>query len=381
MSHNYWLVVASLAIALMAGFTGLSILHGASTMSIDRRKRAVCYAAVTLGGGIWSMHFVAMLGLQLPIMFYYDTLTTLFSALIAILVVGVALLILHFRVRTTATKIISGSIIGLGILAMHYTGMSGMERCLPVYDFFGLLIAFVASITLSIGAIWVAYSERNRKNIIYGTLFFGFAVFAVHFVAMAGTRFIVIEAIETAERFISNDTLAYIVTLGSFIICGAFLLNSATFSPAVTAHSRGHQPAVIPSLENEGSDEALDNATPVADTTVKRSAQVPFEKNGKTFFIAYSDIAAIRAEGHYTIVYSKDEKLFCPWSLSEAEKRLPDTSFIKTHRSYLVNPDHVSGFERKKDNGICFFQTIASLEKVPVSRTRLPVIRKALGLI
>ena len=49
-------------------------------------------AAVVLGG----MHFVAMLGLQLPILFYYDGLYTLISALIAILLVGAALLFLHF---------------------------------------------------------------------------------------------------------------------------------------------------------------------------------------------------------------------------------------------------------------------------------------------
>ena len=87
-SHNLWLVIASFAIALMAGFTGLSMARGLSHVPLAQRKMRVAMSAVVLGGGIWSMHFVAMLGLQLPIPFYYDPLVTLISALIGILVSG-----------------------------------------------------------------------------------------------------------------------------------------------------------------------------------------------------------------------------------------------------------------------------------------------------
>jgi DNA-binding LytR/AlgR family response regulator len=50
------------------------------------------------------------------------------------------------------------------------------------------------------------------------------------------------------------------------------------------------------------------------------------------------------------------------------------------HRSYLVNPAHVSRFERHKDNGTCYFEAVPALSKVPVSRSRLTAIREALGL-
>ena len=73
-------------------------------------------AAVALGGGIWSMHFVAMLGLSLPVMVFYDAAITLASALIAILVVAVALMILHFFVRTSLNIVLAGCIVGTGIL-------------------------------------------------------------------------------------------------------------------------------------------------------------------------------------------------------------------------------------------------------------------------
>ena len=108
--------------------------------------------------------------------------------------------------------------------------------------------------------------------------------------------------------------------------------------------------------------------------------RIPYEKNNRTFFASPEEIAAIRAEGHYTILYDQQEKLFCPWPISQVVKRMANNEFIQVHRSYLINPAHVSSFERKKDNGVCYFEACNSLDKVPVSRSRLAEVRDALGL-
>lgn len=374
-SHNEWLVVASLAVALMAGFTGLSLTKGASALPAGPRKTRVAMAAVALGGGIWAMHFVAMLGLQLPILFYYDPLITLISALVAILIVGVALLILHFLPRSRQTITLAGVCVGLGIPVMHYIGMSGMRLCQPDYTLLGLLEAGAASILLGVAAIWIAYGERTYRNILLGTLFFGLAVFAVHFVAMYGTSFTAIEGADAAGPLISNATLALIVAVIAFVICGAFLLSSVTLLPAVEAQQRAAEAQTGDPEPAPEPDALLDpELTP-------QIRSVPYELDGKTFFIDSGDVTAIRAEGHYTILYRGTQKLFCPWSISDAEARLPKGHFVRAHRSYLVNPAHVTGFERKKDNGVVFFDAAGALEKVPVSRSRLQDVRLALGLV
>ena len=297
----------------MAGFTGLSATKGLSGLPDGRRKTQIVIAAIALGGGIWSMHFVAMLGLQMPAVYYYDPLYTLISALIAILMVGVALLILHFRASSRAT-------ITLAV----------MELCRAVYSPGGVIFAALASIALSTGAIWAAYGRRANRNIIFGTLCFGTAVLCVHFAAMAGTDFLPLGGDAAAAPGISNHSLAMIVSLASF-----------------------------------------------ADAAPR---QAPYERDGRTMFTPTAAIAAVRAEGHYTILYVGGEKLFCPWSISEAALRLTEPEFIRSHRSYLINPAHVSGFERKKDTGLVFFDGVGSLEKAPVSRSRLSAVRAALGL-
>jgi NO-binding membrane sensor protein with MHYT domain len=374
-SHNPWLVAASLAVALMAGFTGLSLTRGANALPDARRKIVVALAAVVLGGGIWSMHFVAMLGLQLPILFFYDALITLISALVAILMVGLALLLLHFRDRGPRVILGAGGIVGLGIVVMHYVGMAGMQLCQPVYGWGDVVISTVASVVLSILAIWVAYDARTQRNIVLGTVCFGLAVFSMHFVAILTTGFLPSEAATVAGPALDNQVLAMGVTLAVFLICGAFLLTGITFvGPQEARASAPSEPAVMaPASEPQDLHEP-------APQPVTATAGVPFEREGQTFFADPTQVAAIRAEGHYTVLYLGAEKLFCPWSITEAANRLEQAGFLRAHRSYLINPSHVSSFERKKDNGTLYFDAVEALSKVPVSRSRMGPLREALGL-
>lgn len=380
-SHNYWLVAASLGIAMLAGFTGLSLLKGASQTTVDKRKFNVALASISMGGGIWSMHFVAMLGLQLPIPFLYEILTTLASALIAILVVGMALLILHFIKRDRKTMIAAGVLVGIGIVVMHYLGMSGMQGAIAQYSLHGVAFTVLLAVTLGVITFLVAYSERNQFNILMGTVFFGFAVFAVHFVAMHGTVFHAAPSEVTDHILLSNEVLAIGVSVTAFILCGAFLLTGITFiSPATIAHETVSENANVSS--NSSGQSVLERASAIneAELPEPKKIRIPYERDGRSSFMTSDSVMAIRAEGHYTLIYTAKEKLFCPLSISEIAKRLNGTPFINCHRSYLINPEHVSEFERKKDNGLCYFKESSAIEKVPVSRTKLKIVQTALGL-
>jgi len=108
--------------------------------------------------------------------------------------------------------------------------------------------------------------------------------------------------------------------------------------------------------------------------------KIPFEKDGRIQFVPEGQVAAIRAEGHYTFLYHHLGRLFCPWSISEIEERITDQNFMRCHRSYFINASHVTGFERKKDNGVCFFGNDTPLEKAPVSRSYLKEVRARLGV-
>ncbi|KMW57949.1 carbon monoxide dehydrogenase operon C protein [Candidatus Rhodobacter oscarellae] len=363
-SHNPGLVAASVIVALLAGFTGLNLTKDLSSKSVRQRKMAVALASVALGGGIWSMHFVAMLGLQLPILFYYDAAITLASALVCILIVGVALILLHFTERTRATIVAAGALVGAGILAMHYIGMAGLELCRAVYTPSGLISAGVLAMGLCVAAFGVAYGQRSDRNILLGTLCFGLAVAAVHFAAVAGTRFVKVPGFTEFGPIMSNEVLALGVILSSFVLFGAFLWVGVTYlmprpatGPAAGAEAAADPPLAAP-------------ATP--------PMRIPCERDGGKLFIAAADVAFVRADGHYTQVYTDGERLFCVWPITEATKRLLPQGFLKVHRSYLINPAKVAAFERKKDSGRCTFEA-DDLPHVPVSRSNLKDVQLALG--
>lgn len=370
-THNHYLVIASLLVAMMAGFTGFSLLKGASQLAGRNLKVRIVLAALAMGGGVWSMHFVAMLGLQLQTPYFYDPLTTMASALIAILVVGLALLILHFKARSSSTMAAAGILVGSGILAMHYLGMSGIRLVLPIYPLPGVIVSILVSVGLSVATIFFAYSQRTNRNIIFGTFGFGIAVFAVHFTAMAGTHFTLDENATAGGLLISNEALALGVACAAFVICGGFLLTGATFLTDDDSQIKAPEMQKPPAAMQTSSEEIVTEPEPL---------RLPYEKNNRTYFAETANIAAIRAEGHYSILYARQEKLFCPWPLSQISKRLAGEEFLVAHRSYLINPAHVSSFERKKDNGVCYFEAFQSLDKVPVSRSRLADIRSGLGL-
>lgn len=364
-SHNPVLVALSLVVALMAGFTGFSLTRGASALSSTRRKVVVALSSIVLGGGVWSVHFLGMLGLQLPVMFFYDPLITMISVLAAILVTGVAMLLLHFRERTPKVMVVSGVILGIGVMAMHYIGMGAMQVCRPVYDVMDIVIAVGASIGLWVAVVWVAYSERSHRNIVQGTVGFAVSLLSLHYGAVGMTSFEVVGTGAVPGAALDNYVMAMGVTFSVFLICGAFMLTSITF--------------VLPQ------EVEVVELAPVADTGVAAralaaSAGVPFERDGQTFFAEAAQIAAIGAEGHHTVLYLGAEKLFCPWAITEAATRLGASGFLRAHRSYLINPVHVSRFEHNNDDGTLYFDAVESLEQVPVSRSRMEALREALGL-
>lgn len=380
-TYDLPLVAASVAISFMAAFTGLTLTNGISSLSQNRRKALVVMASFALGGGIWSMHFVAMLAMRFPVTVYYDALYTLGSVLIAVLLAGTALLLLHFVPRTPKIMALAGGLLGFGIIAMHYVGMAGMRGCLPVFAPAGAMLSTLLAVMLGIAAVWVGYGRRTKQNILFATVVFALSVAIVHYMAMFWTGFGTIPATSDFTPTIENGVLALIVTLAAFVICGTFLLSAVTFvlpsretaTEAVT-RAAAHEDLSGPSVQ------AGESETPIVREPGRIPIRVPYEQDKKTHFISSGEIAAVRAEGHYSVLYVRDEKLFCPWSISTAEQRLPAPVFQRTHRSYLVNIEHVSGFERRKDNGACLFDGIASLKTVPVSRSRVNPLREALGL-
>ncbi len=393
--YNPLLVTASILVAIMAAFTALRLTTGLSALPPARRKPVIAKAAVALGAGIWSMHFIGMLAVRLPIGISYASLPTLLSALLAILVTGMGLILLHFGKRTHTRIVGAGVLTGLGIVGMHYLGMSAIRgNCVLIYEPAGVLLASLIGIAASILALELAYRQRGLTQTLVGGVVLGLAVAAMHYTAMAFTVFELSDKIEVYPApLLSSDVLALFVAVASFLICGIFLLmaipgdarrEQADQATAASDETAAEQPSpeatatteLRPPASPAVYSQALSQPRPVPPPA---DGRIPFERDSAIRFLPAEQIAAVRADGHYTWLLNGEGELFCPWSISRVEKAVEGEAFLRTHRSYLVNLSMVAGFRRQGDKGICLLADKQETE-VPVSRSKLAAVQKALGL-
>ena len=221
------LVLVSVLVAVFASYTALSVA--------GRVKQAHGYAswawtaggALAMGGGIWAMHFIGMLAFRLPIPLGYDVPLTVLSLLLPVLVSGMALW--QLRAPRLAPRHFASSAIlmGLGINAMHYTGMAAM-RMVPGIEYDPLLFALsvLIAIASSAGALWIAFRLRQGASgarLVQGAaaVVMGFAIAGMHYTGMAAAHFPPGSICTAASGWINPHNLALIVTV---VIVGILLV-------------------------------------------------------------------------------------------------------------------------------------------------------------
>lgn len=314
----------------------------------------------------------------------------------AVLLVGMALLLMHFGKRNQQNIIVAGLLVGAGILSMHYVGMLGIRGCTPQFATVGKMLSGLVAAIMGIAAIWISYARRTQGSVLTGTIVFGLSVVVTHFTAMYWTGFVRLPAGVAIEPSIHNSQLAMIVTLAAFVICGAFLLSASTFA-LQPSEAGGKEilpgaafadvpPEAAAASTHWGADAMAEPNGVVAafplsanGMSAQSNMQVPFESENKIYFVKCDEISAVRAEGHYTLLYARGKKLFCPWSITKSATNLPSPMFFQTHRSYLVNTGKITAFERRKDTGVCILQGEA-INSVPVSRSKVGALRDLLDL-
>lgn len=124
--HNIWLVGLAAVVCLIAANSAVLLLRQAVASKGRLRTNWTLTAGITTGLGIWTTHFVAMLGYDPGIVIGYDSVRTVLSLAIAIALTTVGFMAAVHR-RGPAPYVVASVLIGGGIAAMHYIGMWAVE--------------------------------------------------------------------------------------------------------------------------------------------------------------------------------------------------------------------------------------------------------------
>ena len=191
-THHALLVALSLVIASAASYAALDLAGRVRASAGWARGAWLSVAALAMGGGIWSMHFVAMLAFTLPLPVAHDPGLTALSLAIAVLVTGLGFAAVGRRGGRARDAALGGPLMGAGIAAMHYTGMAAMRvPADPRYD--GPLVA--VSVLIAVGAATVALWLARRDGAPAGerlaaALAMGLAVAGMHYTAMQAVAWV-----------------------------------------------------------------------------------------------------------------------------------------------------------------------------------------------
>lgn len=189
---NPALVALSVAIAMFAAYTALDLASRArsGTGRSGHRWLWVVGAAVTMGGGIWSMHFVGMLALETGMPGAYDPWITVLSFLIAVGVTGAGFAWVGRARASHRSVLVAGPLTGLGIALMHYTGMAAMRMSGHiVYDPALVAASVLIAILAATAALWLAFRHNSVAEKVAAAAVMGLAVAGMHYTGMAAATF------------------------------------------------------------------------------------------------------------------------------------------------------------------------------------------------
>ena len=247
-SYSPALVLISLCVAILASYTALDLSGRIATARGRTVYLWIGGGALAMGFGVWSMHFIGMLALQLPLVLGYDLGLTLWSLLVAVLSSGFALWLVS-QPRLPALQLLFGALImGAGISAMHYSGMAAL-RMQPGIDYdpalFGL--SLVIAVGASGAALAIAFRLRRQTPYVRlmrggASVIMGLAIVGMHYTGMAAANFPIGSFCGAAVDGLSGKGLDNLVLVASLAVLVIALLTSIFDArldarTAVLAHS------------------------------------------------------------------------------------------------------------------------------------------------
>ncbi|WP_326725674.1 hypothetical protein OHT59_46005 [Streptomyces sp. NBC_00243] len=214
-SDFYYGAATPVAAYLMACL-GAALGLRCTTRSLRRpryRARWLALGTVSIGCGIWTMHFIAMIGFSVQgALVSYDTTKTLLSLAVAIAVVAVGVFLVGYRGGSPLNLGVAGVVTGLGVAAMHYLGMAAIQTNGTLhYDAPTVLLSVVIAIAAATAALWAAVSIHALWASLGASLVMGVAVTGMHYTGMAAVSVHLTHQTESSQS--SADLIAFLLVM------------------------------------------------------------------------------------------------------------------------------------------------------------------------
>lgn len=193
--YDQILVTVSFIVAILASWTALNMAGRVSTSSGKSALVWLIGGGTAMGIGIWAMHFIGMLAMEMAMTISYDPLLTGISMLIAIGSSLFALWLVSTN-KLRMRRLIPGAfVMASGIVAMHYTGMAALQVSPGIVWHTGwIAVSVIIALVASFAALWLTFRLRHEAAQVslmrFGAaLLMGIAIAGMHYTGMMAAQF------------------------------------------------------------------------------------------------------------------------------------------------------------------------------------------------
>ncbi|WP_125255582.1 MHYT domain-containing protein [Brevundimonas fluminis] len=184
--HGVVFVLLSYAVAAFAAWTALDLFGRVRERDGGARIRWLAVAALAMGGGVWAMHFIAMLGFDPGAPVSYEPGLTALSFILAVIGTGAAFFAAARPGLGRLRLPLSAAAMGGAIAAMHYVGMAAMRTTATVgWKPPLVVLSAVIAVAASFAALWASKRETSAVWRLGAAAALGLAVVGMHYAGMA----------------------------------------------------------------------------------------------------------------------------------------------------------------------------------------------------
>ena len=218
-TYDPYLVALSILVATFASYTALDLGGRVAPAQGPPQRIWLAAAALIMGGGIWSMHFVAMLAFVMPMPMSYDVGLTVLSLVLAILAASGAFYVISRPGLSRPRLVLSGVFMGVAISGMHYTGMAAMRGPVELsYDRLWVALSVIIAIGTATAALWLAYRTTEAGQKLAAAIVMGVAISGMHYTGMRATFFTAHATMEDAHEDGTLDRNALTLAIAGFTL-------------------------------------------------------------------------------------------------------------------------------------------------------------------
>lgn len=215
--HDIRLVALAAFVCMMASATSILMMRYAARSGREAGRRWMAAAGLACGFGIWTTHFIAMLGYDPGVVAgYHPALTA--GSLAVVLITTTAGFSQAIATQSWRGLMGAAALTGGGFAAMHYLGMAALEMpAAIVWNQGYVLLSVVLAVVPLYPALAIAIGKRGKVSAAVAAALMAGAIIGLHFSGMTAIRLIPAD-MNLGAMLLSPHAMSYLLSAVSLLL-------------------------------------------------------------------------------------------------------------------------------------------------------------------